>query len=301
MKNNNFKLTLSMLAEMCNVSEGTVDRALHNRDGIKKETKEKILKVAREHGYIDCIEEEPKLIGVVVFDLYNNYFSEFLMNFESECAKNGFSMVVMFTDKDCDAECRCIKQLYYMGVKGIVLCPINSGDNFEGFLKSIKIPVVTVGNRLSDFSHIGIDDFMAAYDAAKVLNQKSEKIIYYSPALSDARNKTAQQTRYEGFVKYAVENNADYKVVRSFDELTSVLDKGDDWAILCSTDSYMIQVMLKYPKFTVMGIDGVKVFKDSNPKLISVDTNIKIVAEKCLEYFIFGEKEDVTIPYSIRE
>lgn len=35
----------------CGVSEGTVDRALNDREGIKKETKEKILKVAKELGY----------------------------------------------------------------------------------------------------------------------------------------------------------------------------------------------------------------------------------------------------------
>ncbi|MBE5878053.1 MAG: LacI family DNA-binding transcriptional regulator, partial [Lachnospiraceae bacterium] len=43
--------TIKDIAKKCGVSEGTVDRALNNREGIKKETKEFILKVAEELNY----------------------------------------------------------------------------------------------------------------------------------------------------------------------------------------------------------------------------------------------------------
>ncbi|NLC45362.1 MAG: LacI family DNA-binding transcriptional regulator, partial [Clostridiales bacterium] len=40
------KVTVQMIADRVGVSKGTVDRALHNREGINEETKEKILEVA---------------------------------------------------------------------------------------------------------------------------------------------------------------------------------------------------------------------------------------------------------------
>jgi len=40
------------LARLCGVSQGTVDRALHDRSGISTATRDRILTVARQHGYL---------------------------------------------------------------------------------------------------------------------------------------------------------------------------------------------------------------------------------------------------------
>src|ERR1700684_4228633 len=42
---------IHLIAEMANVSIGTVDRALHGRGGIKDATRQRILQVARQIGY----------------------------------------------------------------------------------------------------------------------------------------------------------------------------------------------------------------------------------------------------------
>lgn len=45
------RVTLKMIAEKANTSIGTVDRALNNREGVNKDSKQLILKVAQELGY----------------------------------------------------------------------------------------------------------------------------------------------------------------------------------------------------------------------------------------------------------
>jgi LacI family transcriptional regulator len=42
---------IHLIAEMANVSIGTVDRALHGRGGIKDATRQRILQIARQIGY----------------------------------------------------------------------------------------------------------------------------------------------------------------------------------------------------------------------------------------------------------
>src|SRR5258708_23920873 len=42
---------IHLIAELANVSIGTVDRALHGRGGIKESTRHRILQVARQIGY----------------------------------------------------------------------------------------------------------------------------------------------------------------------------------------------------------------------------------------------------------
>src|SRR5579859_6284995 len=42
---------IHLIAEMANVSIGTVDRALHGRGGIKESTRKRILQIAQQIGY----------------------------------------------------------------------------------------------------------------------------------------------------------------------------------------------------------------------------------------------------------
>jgi len=44
-------MTIKQIAEQANISIGTVDRVLHHRGGVNKETEELVLRIAREHGY----------------------------------------------------------------------------------------------------------------------------------------------------------------------------------------------------------------------------------------------------------
>ena len=84
------KITTSQIAKICNVSQGTVDRALNNRHDIKAETKQKILGVARQYGYREYISTRPDKIvgqiGIVVFNL-NNEIRELKIKEELEIEK----------------------------------------------------------------------------------------------------------------------------------------------------------------------------------------------------------------------
>ena len=137
MKNNNFRITTLQLAQICNVSQGTVDRALNHRSGISEKTRNYILQVAGEYGYFEntVARCDKGSLGIIVFDVYNKYFAEWIMHLEEACRKAGFSPVVMFSRKDPREEKVCIEQLYYMGVKGIVLCPVNKGREFAAYYR----------------------------------------------------------------------------------------------------------------------------------------------------------------------
>lgn len=56
-------ITTTQIARICGVSQGTVDRALHNRGEIKAETKEKILAVAKEYDYVPRVGAEAAVKG----------------------------------------------------------------------------------------------------------------------------------------------------------------------------------------------------------------------------------------------
>jgi len=80
-------ITSEEIARVCGVSRGTVDRALNNRQGISGKTREKILKTAAEMGYTpnfiasSLSKGVTYTFGVVVLDLYNQFFSHLLNKF----------------------------------------------------------------------------------------------------------------------------------------------------------------------------------------------------------------------------
>ena len=171
MKNN---ITAVEIAKICGVSQGTVDRALNNRTGISEKTKKSILSVAEKYGYRPNIHAssmaggKSKLIGIIVFDLNNSYFSDILTEIEDCCTQRGYSTIVMFSHKDSDRELECVKSMARLSVDGIALCPISKGAEYEDFLHSFDIPIVTIGNRLDSFEYVGIDNHSAMTDALKV-------------------------------------------------------------------------------------------------------------------------------------
>lgn len=111
---NRNRISTTQLAEICGVSQGTVDRALNNRKGISPVTKERILEVAREYGYcpdIDGNMAAPKtvLIGIIVPDLEDPFLVDSLAAIEKCVTAEGASTVVMFTEQDAEREIECIR------------------------------------------------------------------------------------------------------------------------------------------------------------------------------------------------
>ena len=182
---NHLKITTAELSKICGVSQGTVDRALNNRAGINPETKQKILRIAKEYGYREFVGSKVQKkavgqIGIIVFNLHNEYFSKLITEIELILRDYGFSAVVMMTHYDKQYEIECIRNMYNMGVQGIILCSVNNGDEFDNYLKLFDIPIVAVGNKVGSVPFVGIDDFAAMRDMTeKLLAEGYTDLIYF--------------------------------------------------------------------------------------------------------------------------
>ena len=103
------RISTKVLAQMCGVSQGTVDRALHGRYGVNQETKEKILALARNYGFRDeATDGGMKYIGIVVFNLNNAYFTRLIGDLQAELQKNGYLLAVMLSNYEPQTELNAI-------------------------------------------------------------------------------------------------------------------------------------------------------------------------------------------------
>jgi len=297
----NLKITTSQIAKICSVSQGTVDRALNNRPDIKAETKQKILDVARKYGYRDYVSTPHNKIvgqiGVIIFNLNNEYFSELITEIEYVLRKVNLGAIVMMTHYDKQYEIECIRNLYNMGVKGIVLCSVNNGTEFENYLKLFDIPIVSVGNRVESLPYVGIDDFAAMRElTGKVLNEKPQNIIYFSPALnySDAY---AQKKRYEGFLN--VVGNKKYSVVTNIDDIKEHYN--EKTTIICSNDYYALKAYFKSSNVKVVGFDNIKAINKYKIGIDSVGYSVAEIANAAVEIIRCNGKESVIVKHFIAE
>lgn len=295
------KITTSQIAKICNVSQGTVDRALNNRPDIKAETKQKILEVARQYGYREYIRTHPDKIvgqiGIVVFNLNNEYFSELITEIEYVLREEGLGAVIMMSHYDRQYEIECIRNLYNMGVKGIILCSVNNGVAFENYLKLFDIPIVAVGNRVESLPYVGIDDFAAMREmTVKVLSDKPQNIIYFSPAInySDAY---AQRRRYEGFLSAV--GNEKYSVVTNIEDIKECYD--EKTSIIASNDYYALKVYFKGTNAKVVGFDNISLIDKYKIPIDSVGYSMFEIASEAINIVKNVKKDSVIVNHYIIE
>ena len=304
MKNN--CISTKKIAEICGVSQGTVDRAINNRKGINPVTKEKILKVAKEYGYRPNIHArcivggKSQLIGVVVFDLKNQYFTDMLTSIEKFCTLQGYSTVVMFSNKDSKTEIECIKNLYHISVDGIILCPINSGEEYENFLLSLNIPIITFGNKLDSFPFVGIDDAQAMQDVTNHIIKKGyKKLIYVKPKLSE-KNTFAQSERLNAFTETCLRKNVEYFITDT-SGAENLLNGSELCAVICPTDVYAIKLLSIAQKHNagIIGFDNIRLIDELGLKLDSVAYDADLTAKNACEFIINGAQTEKPVIHKI--
>jgi len=88
------------LARLCHVSQGTVDRALHNRPGISAATRERILAVAKEHDYLphpamqELLSGRSNLVGGIVPSFENPFFMDLMHAAKQACVRSRLRLFI---------------------------------------------------------------------------------------------------------------------------------------------------------------------------------------------------------------
>ena len=85
------------LAKLCKVSQGTVDRALHDRPGISIKTRDRILRIAAEHGYqanpvaTEMMQGKSIIVGGLVPSLNSVFFMDLFQTISRKLDALGFA------------------------------------------------------------------------------------------------------------------------------------------------------------------------------------------------------------------
>ncbi|MBN2639179.1 MAG: LacI family DNA-binding transcriptional regulator [Bacteroidales bacterium] len=219
------QLRIRDIAEIANVSTGTVDRVLHNRPGVKPETKAQILKILENIDYSPNLmaktlasKRDTRLVILIpaAKDI-NSYWSQPLSGVQQAIDElSSFRTVVdiyTFDDFDKDSFTQMTNRILKEKPDGVIFSPVffDSSSSFIHRLENFEIPYAFIDANLEDCSNVayfGQDAFRSGYTAGKLMSfgLKSGSILVLKLVNNLPISKHVSD-RQDGFCKYMRDNN----------------------------------------------------------------------------------------------
>ncbi len=149
--------TIIDVARSAGVSKSTVSLVLQKSPLVSVKTREDVLKAMADLGYVynraaaNLRSAQVGLIGLVINDLRNPYFTEFATAVQMALSAKGYATVLANTDEDPALQARTIAAMIEHGVSGFIISPAY-GDEAGTFgpLERAGLPALQVLRKISD-------------------------------------------------------------------------------------------------------------------------------------------------------
>ncbi len=181
---------LKDIAFAAGVSEGTASLAVNGRPGVKEKTRERVLAIAKEMGYVpsanakSLAEKKSGLIGVLVPNISNLFYSALVRRLESVLRDMGYQMIMATTESSREYEEKIIEQFVSFRVEGAIIYPSikeNLHPDYLNILRLNGIPLVFIGSYYPgiDAPHIMSDLYGGVRQAVEYLYETGCRSFYY--------------------------------------------------------------------------------------------------------------------------
>ena len=181
------KVSLKDIAKKAGVSAALVSYVLNDQktDRINKETAAKIKEIALKLNYRgNFIAKSLKtrktfILGLIVADISNPFFSSLARIIEDEAEKNGYTVIIGSSDENTERSKKLIDVLLDHQVEGFIIAPTEGSETQIIQLQKTKIPFVLVDRMFPRLktSFVIIDNYQAAYKATShIINTGRRRI-----------------------------------------------------------------------------------------------------------------------------
>ena len=127
------RVTIKSIAEDLGISHMTVSRALSNHPNVLKETREAVLKRARELGYVKSAAaramrgDETRIVGLLLPNIVNEFYARFANTMALACEAQSLQLIIHLTGDDPGAEEKALERLHEVQAQGVVMVPSPGG------------------------------------------------------------------------------------------------------------------------------------------------------------------------------
>lgn len=303
------------VARLAKVGVGTVSRTLNGSGYVSQETKERIDAAIKELNYTpnelarNLFRKRSGIIGVVIPDLENPFFSKVVKQIEVELYKHDYKTMVCNTIGISNREQDYIDMLNRNIVDGIITGAHSLHD--DAYLK-IKRPIVSLDRDFGPTIPLIHSDHISGgrMAAERLWAAGCKNVLQFGGAF---HVNTPSNDRHHEFERYMNEHNIEvitiemawnmlnykyyFEVMRKYIDLYSKVDgvfASDISAMYCLGTAARLGI--KVPEeLKIIGYDGTDMTQIVNPPLTAVKQNIEELSKSCVQTMmdLLDEKEDI--------
>jgi LacI family transcriptional regulator len=173
-------ITIKKIAELSNVSRGTVDRVIHNRGGVSEENVKKIAYIIKKYNYKSNRSAQDLVnskniyrVGVVINNIGNEFFDYVLdgLVFEANKHSNINLIIRKYKGYDEEKQIEAIENILNENIHALIINPFNTKRIIDK-LNQIKIPIVTMNNDIdiNKLAFVGCNYFNSGQLSGDIAN-----------------------------------------------------------------------------------------------------------------------------------
>ncbi len=208
------KVTLKDIADATGVSITAVSKVLNRKPiRISQEKREEILETADRLNYRvnraarALVTKESGLIGLIVPDIENPYFSRLAKHLEKRCLEEDRVLLILNSNEKREMDLKLLDLLVSRQVDGIFLCPsfeAFTDDRLKKHIDRLSVPLVLVDRVFEDLDvgQVCFDNAAGAYKAARFLIDRGHRKI---GIIAPPRSEQGENARLEGFTRALME------------------------------------------------------------------------------------------------
>ncbi len=201
--------TIEDIARIAHVSPATVSRVLNRKNSvipISEKTIKKITAIAEELNYTPNAfakalrTQKSNIIGVVIWDLTDPFFSEILRGIDEILGNEGYNLLLSSAKASIEHERTCYEKLMEVRAEGILVVGGPREFQHEEIIRKMNKPVVFVGSRVDypEASSVSVDNMYGGEMGVDYLLKKQCGSYFF---MSCNKPTTDLEDRWQGIVR----------------------------------------------------------------------------------------------------
>jgi len=329
------RVSIKDVAEKAGVSNATVSRVFNGYTDVSHNTREKILKIAKELNYVpnsaarELSSKQFIRIALIINELETNRKNSIVLEILTgvhEAAKNlKIDFMLLFTTELEQKEISLTEIINKNNVSGAIIQGLKITDPYFSEIKNMTLPIALIDMSFSaeNTFTVSTDNIQAAYDAVSLLIAKGHQKIGMIAGRPQAMVSVDREAGYIKCLKeFELQINDDYIVEADFNEERASIEaiklinqRPEITALFVASDLMAIgairglnSIGIRVPEdVSVIGFDDSLISEYTRPPLTTVRQNlyqIGYTAFEALSNEIKGDSEGMKsqyVPYQIIE
>ncbi len=207
--------TIIDVAQKAGVSKSTVSLVLQNSPSVREETRVQVRQAMADIGYVynraaaNMRMANAGLIGLVINDLRNPFFTEFATSLQMALSERGYAVVIANTDEDAQLQAQTVGTMVEHGVSAFIISPAygDAASTFDAILRA-QLPAMQVLRKVdprTDRLPFSGPDYLAGSRIATrhLLDQGARRVAF----IGGLEGRAVTQERMSGYLEVLAAKN----------------------------------------------------------------------------------------------